>query len=494
MTHTANKNAKRALRASTGLKGLASLCGFGLLLLGTGNEARAQQITCDGRVVESLNFSGGSLIDGSDLQPGAVYFYSNVTAGVDARFEVLSFQNGASLDEFDNDGGLFRNLQPEIIPNANGGGFVEFRVSFFQAGTTNPIALDVTATQIDVDGDNVTLREFVDFEDRFVEFTLNNPTLLDINASASSALDRQRFEASESDVATGIDPDAVENAVRAVYTNATSFEYALGTLDDGASTRLTSLSFDCPTFTNPVTTPNPNANLVTVKTLASGDSTPGEGDTVTFQIVVRNDGGGDATNVSLTDLIPSGLTATTGANANGTVSQGSYDGNSGVWTIGGLANGASATLIIQGTLDAGQLAETAIQNLTTAAAGDQNDPTTAGDDLEETVTVASNPELEMTKVADDDELVTVGQVITYTYTVTNTGNEFINNVTVNDAHNGAGPAPIPTDEDLFTDNGDQDDSTDATPDDGVWDVLAPGDVITFTGTYTVEQADIDNLQ
>ena len=67
---------------------------------------------------------------------------------------------------------------------------------------------------------------------------------------------------------------------------------------------------------------DPNADLVTVKTLISGDSMPLEGDTVTFQIVVDNNGGAQATNVSLTDLLPAGLTAT--AN-NGTVSQGSYD-------------------------------------------------------------------------------------------------------------------------------------------------------------------------
>jgi len=36
------------------------------------------------------------------------------------------------------------------------------------------------------------------------------------------------------------------------------------------------------------------------------------------------------------------------------------------------------------------------------------------------------------------------------------------------------------------------DSTDAAMN-GSWDVLAPGDVITFTGTYTVTQADVDSL-
>ena len=39
------------------------------------------------------------------------------------------------------------------------------------------------------------------------------------------------------------------------------------------------------------------ADLVTVKTLVSGDSTPDEGDVVTFQIEVTNDGDANATNV-----------------------------------------------------------------------------------------------------------------------------------------------------------------------------------------------------
>ena len=97
---------------------------------------------------------------------------------------------------------------------------------------------------------------------------------------------------------------------------------------------------------NESVTVNNDANLVTVKTLASGDSSPAEGDTVTFQIVVDNNGAAQATNVSLTDLLPAGLTAT--AN-NGVASQGSYDAATGVWTIGTLANGGSATLTLEGT-------------------------------------------------------------------------------------------------------------------------------------------------
>ena len=74
-------------------------------------------------------------------------------------------------------------------------------------------------------------------------------------------------------------------------------------------------------------------DLVTVKTLASGDTTPDEGDTVTFDITVTNDGPGDATNVSLTDLLPAGLTAT---GNNGGITQGAYDPATGLFDIGTL--------------------------------------------------------------------------------------------------------------------------------------------------------------
>ena len=104
------------------------------------------------------------------------------------------------------------------------------------------------------------------------------------------------------------------------------------------------------------------------------------------------------------------------------------------------------------------------------------------------------PSLVITKVADDDEFVTVGQDVTYTYTVTNTGLINVRNVQIGDEHNGDGPPPVPGNETLTEDNGTTGDSIDGTLNDGVWDLLAPGDVITFTGTYTVRQADIDNLQ
>jgi len=71
---------------------------------------------------------------------------------------------------------------------------------------------------------------------------------------------------------------------------------------------------------------------VTVKTLASGDPTPDEGDTVTFEITITNNGPGPATNIDLTDTLPAGLTFT-----GSTASQGVYDPVTGRFDVGSMA-------------------------------------------------------------------------------------------------------------------------------------------------------------
>ena len=93
--------------------------------------------------------------------------------------------------------------------------------------------------------------------------------------------------------------------------------------------------------------------------------------------MVTNNGGAQATNVSLTDSLPAGITYT----AN-TTSQGTYDPATGLWTIGTLADSGVAVITLEGTVDVGQGGNT-ITNLTTAATGDQPDPSIVGDDLED---------------------------------------------------------------------------------------------------------------
>ena len=162
---------------------------------------------------------------------------------------------------------------------------------------------------------------------------------------------------------------------------------------------------------------NDAADLVTVKTLASGNSTPAEGDTVIFQIEVTNNGAAQATGVSLTDSLPTGISLT-----GGTISQGTYESDTGVFEIGTLNVGASAILTLEGTVDAGQGGNT-ITNITTAATGDQVDPSTVGDDLEEAIDVVDNTTNLVTvkTLASGDSTPEEGDIVTFEITVTNNG-------------------------------------------------------------------------
>ena len=161
-----------------------------------------------------------------------------------------------------------------------------------------------------------------------------------------------------------------------------------------------------------------NADLVTVKTLASGNAVPLEGEVVTFEIEVTNNGTAQATNVSLTDLLPAGLTATAG---NGVVTQGAYDAATGLFDIGTLNIGETAILTLEGTVDVGEGGNT-ITNITTAAMGDQPDPSTIGDDLDESVVVDANADLVTVKtLASGNSVPEEGEVVTFQIEVTNNG-------------------------------------------------------------------------
>lgn len=127
-----------------------------------------------------------------------------------------------------------------------------------------------------------------------------------------------------------------------------------------------------------------DADLVTTKVLTSGNATPIPNATIVYTITVLNNGPANALNTSLTDLLPAGVEPT--AN-NGVVSQGTYDEVTGLWSIGALASGESATLTLEGTVLASTVGTT-VENTTTAASADQLDNSTLGDELTVTITPA----------------------------------------------------------------------------------------------------------
>jgi Domain of unknown function DUF11 len=87
----------------------------------------------------------------------------------------------------------------------------------------------------------------------------------------------------------------------------------------------------------------------------------------------------------------------------------------------------------------------------------------------------------------------VGDTITYTYTVVNTGNVAITNLTISDVHEGAALVGEPSGEALSSDGPLAPGvvSTNGTVDDGTWANIRPGATVTFTYVHTVTQAEVD---
>lgn len=258
--------------------------------------------------------------------------------------------------------------------------------------------------------------------------------------------------------------------------------------------RITDASGLTATATVTITVSPPVANLVTVKTLLSTSATPSVGNTVTYRIAVTNNGPDPVPAPGLIDQVPAGLTF-----ASATPSQGSYASGTGVWSIGLLPSGMTATLTLSATVNTGQQGAT-ITNTTTAAAGGNTDGTTTGDDLTETV-VVSNSALTLVKsfvITTDTNAngkLDSGDVVRYTFTVKNTGNTILSNVAASEtAFNGGNTPPVPSGEILSIDAAPAGDSSDGNPSAGIWGTLAKGDTIIFTASYTANQGDIDALQ
>jgi uncharacterized repeat protein (TIGR01451 family) len=161
------------------------------------------------------------------------------------------------------------------------------------------------------------------------------------------------------------------------------------------------------------------ADLTIAKTV--NNPTPGVGTNVTFTVTVQNIGPGDAAGVSVADALPSGY-----AFVSATPSVGSYNSSTGVWTIGALANGGSATLTITATvLACGNYTNTATATSTTF------DPTTPNTASASTTPAAPMADVVMAKTV-SNTLPNVGSNVTFTLTVSNNGPSVASGVVVND--------------------------------------------------------------
>lgn len=132
------------------------------------------------------DFRDPVLLSGTDRQVGAVYLFSNVKTGVDARMTINFISPGIVVTELDGASGYPEALQPTLVADPFTNGYLEMYIEFLEAGTFNlMIQTEVPVTCIDVDGwlDNDglgnPLHEFdqVDLGGGYVDYQLSGGEL-----------------------------------------------------------------------------------------------------------------------------------------------------------------------------------------------------------------------------------------------------------------------------------------------------------------------------
>ncbi|WP_344820932.1 DUF7507 domain-containing protein, partial [Aquimarina gracilis] len=199
--------------------------------------------------------------------------------------------------------------------------------------------------------------------------------------------------------------------------------------------------------------------------ITKADNTPADGsfdtlgEVITYTIEVINTGNVTLSNITLIDPIADTISPN---------------------TITSIVPGQTITVtathvITQTDLDLGNVTNvasvTAEDPNGTIITDDSDDPDTVIPDDATVTTIDQNPELTLTKLdnpAPDGAYDTVGELITYTLEVVNTGTVTLTDVMVSDSNADAGsiiPALIPT--------------------------LAPGDSVTLVAEHTITQVDLD---
>lgn len=174
----------------------------------------------------------------------------------------------------------------------------------------------------------------------------------------------------------------------------------IGTEDDQATATTTPLISD----------------VAVTKTVSN--STPDEGTDVTFTITAMNNSGDSASNVRVVDALPAGLTFVSAS-----PSLGSWAGTT--WTVGTLANGASATLSLVAHVT---LAGT---RTNTATISSDSFDSNAGNNSA-SATVSQSLDLAVTKIV-SNPTPNVGNQVTFTVGVTNSGPNAAHSVILHDA-------------------------------------------------------------
>lgn len=160
------------------------------------------------------------------------------------------------------------------------------------------------------------------------------------------------------------------------------------------------------------------------------NASPNISDVVNFTIELTNNGPDVATNVSVSDQLPAGVTFVAAS-----PTQGSFSSSTGIWTVGTVNSGSIAQLVLSGRItSAGERV-----NFAEVSASDQFDPNStpgngqqANENDQAAVSfITESIDLSLVKTA-EPTLVIVGNAVTYTLEVSNAGPSTATGVEVKD--------------------------------------------------------------
>ena len=206
------------------------------------------------------------------------------------------------------------------------------------------------------------------------------------------------------------------------------------------------------------------------------------GQTVTYHYTVMNTGQTPLTSVHVTDTQQtpaSGLTSGPTCQSLSTPT-GTCSGASTSLAVGQSASFTATYTVTQADLDHGSINDSATATGTPPSGPDVTSPPSTA-----TVTATQSPALSIVKSAVPASVSTLGQTVTYTFAVKNTGNVDLSAVHVTDTQQppAGSLASGPTCQSLSSPTGTCSGSSTS---------LAPGQSASFTATYTVTQADLDH--
>ena len=347
-------------------------------------------------VVSNIGFAGTVVGSTSLFQTGGTFTYTSNVAGV---YQIVISRDGVNFDPTNPNNRVLSGLKgagTQTVPwdgKDNSG-------TFLPAGATYPYKIDVHAGEYHF--------PFIDDENN----TQGGPTITMLNppggacppfsGGCSGGFYDDRGYVTTTGITVGT-PGAVlcgnappatafSNPITGFDTSAT--QRAFGTASGGNTNVPCTGSFgdakglDLWTYypsqqltrSLTIVPPGSYADISVTKAVSATKATIGQDDV--YSITTHNNGPLDATGVTVTDVLPNGVVYVSSA-----ATTGSYNAASGLWTIGALAVGATATLHVTVRLEAlGLIANTASKSGET-----QTDPVPGNNTGSATIVVSAVP-------------------------------------------------------------------------------------------------------